>query len=386
MFWHYQKAFQYFMTDIMDYQNFKIEDFLLDESFIAWAKSNENDAFWQSFLLTNPKQKAVVEHAKNMILAARTHVDTNQKERLKAQIFNQIEVEETTEARKPKMRRLIFGALAAAASVALLVSVWFFYAKNSLSSREGTEGGQFVYQELVKKAETPLFEVYNEKDKPQLIILSDKSSVLLQKGSRLSYPKSFDSVSKRVVYLSGEAFFEVEKNPEKPFVVYANELVTKVLGTSFNVKAYSYDKDVIVTVKTGKVTVASNKGIETKEVFSSRNTEGVILTPNQQIVFNRNDAQILKSLVQTPALQALPEIQKMSFEFDDMPVSKVFDLLKKAYNVDIVYDEDLLKACKLTAKMTDEHLFEKLRLICLTIDAEYQIIDAQIVVHSKGCK
>lgn len=370
------------MTDIMDYQNFKIEDFLLDESFIAWAKSNENDAFWQSFLLANPKQKAVVEHAKNMILAARTHVDANQKERLKAHIFNQIEVEETQEARKPKMRRLYYSALAAAASVALLVSAWFVYDKNT----RNTEGGQFVYQELVKKAETPLLEVYNEKDKPQLVILSDKSSVLLQKGSRLSYPKSFDSVAKRVVYLSGEAFFEVEKNPEKPFVVYANELVTKVLGTSFNVKAYSYDKNVIVTVKTGKVTVASNKGIETKEAFSSRNTEGVILTPNQQIVFNRNDAQILKSLVQTPALQELPAIQKISFEFDDTPVSKVFELLEKAYSVDIVYDEDLLKSCKLTAKMTDEHLFEKLRLICLTIDAEYQIIDAQIVIHSRGCK
>lgn len=370
----------------MDYQNFKIEDFLLDESFIAWAKVNENDTFWQSFLLANPKQKAVVEHAKNMILAARTHVDTDQKERLKTKIFEQIELEETQEVRQPRLRRLLYSALAAAASIALLVSVWFFYTKNSLSSREGTGGGQWVYQELVRKAETPLLEVYNEKDKPQLIILSDNSSVLLQKGSRLSYPKSFDSVSKRVVYLSGEAFFEVEKNPEKPFMVYANELVTKVLGTSFNVKAYSEDKDVVVTVKTGKVTVASNKGIQTQEAFSSRNTEGVILTPNQQIVFNRNEAQILKSLVQTPALQELSAIQKLSFEFDDSSISKVFDLLEKAYSVDIVYDEDLLKSCKLTAKMTNEHLFEKLKLICLTIDAEYQIIDAQIVIHSKGCK
>ncbi|MBL7815748.1 MAG: FecR domain-containing protein [Saprospiraceae bacterium] len=366
----------------MHYQNYKIEDFLLDESFIAWAKFNENDAFWQAFLAANPKQKAVVEYAKNMIWAAHTPIDTHQKQRLKAQIFEQIELEETIEARKPKIRRLIYGALAAAASVALLASAWFFYDKNV----RHTEGGQLVYQELVRKAETPLLEVYNEKDKPQLIILSDKSSVLLQKGSRLSYPKGFDSVSKRVVYLSGEAFFEVEKNPEKPFIVYANEVITKVLGTSFNVKAYSNDKDIIVTVKTGKVTVASNKEIQEKEAFSSRNTEGVVVTPNQQIVFNRSDAQILKSLVQTPALQKLPDIQKLSFEFDDTPISKVFDLLEKAYSIDIVYDEELLKHCKLTAKMTDEHLFEKLRLICLTIDAEYQVIDAQIVIHSKGCK
>ncbi len=366
----------------MNYKNFKVEDFLLNDAFIAWAKSNENDAFWQLFFIENPKQKSVAEQAKNMILAANAHISSNQKERLKANIFNQIENEELSEARKPKRLRFIYRALAAAASVALLTTAWFFYDKNL----PNTEGGQSVYQELVKKAETPLLEVFNEKDKPQLVILADSSSVLLQKGSRLSYPKSFDGVSKRIVYLSGEAFFEVAKNPEKPFMVYANELVAKVLGTSFNVKAYSGDKDVIVTVKTGRVKVSSNSETKENEAFSSRNTEGVVLVPNQQIVFNRNDAQILRSLVKTPVLQELPTFQKLSFEFDDTPITQVFERLEKAYGVDIIYDEELIKSCRLTATMTDEHLFEKLKLICLTIEADYEIIDAQIVIRSKGCK
>ena len=85
-------------------------------------------------------------------------------------------------------------------------------------------------------------------------------------------------------------------------------------------------------------------------------------------------------------MQELPTFQKLSFEFDDTPITQVFDRLKKAYGIDIIYDEELIKSCRLTATMSDEHLFEKLKLICLTIEADYEVIDAQIVIRSKGCK
>lgn len=366
----------------MDYKNFKIEDFLLDDAFIAWVKNNENDAFWQAFLEEYPKQKSIAEQAKNMILAAQIHLSLNQKEKLKNRIFEAIEAEEIVLEKNNNQRRSLYWIASIAASLALVITAYFFYFKHTPSKGNTT----WVYQELLKKVDIPLIEVTNDSDKPKLIILSDKTSILLQKGSRLSYPQSFDNLDKRTVYLSGEAFFEVAKNPEKPFLVYANELVTKVLGTSFNVKAFSTDKDVIVTVKTGKVAVFSNTEIQKKEIILERNTEGVVLTPNQQITFNRTQAQLLKSLVKVPILQELPTIQKVSFDFDDTPISKVFDLLEKAYGVDIIYDEELLKSCKITASMTDEHLFEKLKLICLAIECEYQIIDAQIIIHSKGCK
>lgn len=368
------------------YKYFKVEDFLLDESFLAWVKTKEDDASWAAFFVDYPKQKAVAEQAQKMILGAEGFVDAERKNRLKARLFDAIEEEEAAQLvveKSTKLRR-IYWSLAAAASVALLVTFGVFYSKNA----RYTEGGGNTYQAMIEKISVPLLEVVNEKDKPQLVILPDSSSILLQKGSRLSYPKSFAGLEKREVYLLGEAFFEVTKNPKQPFMVYANELVTKVLGTSFTVKAYSGDKDVVVIVKTGKVTVFSNKDNQKqeKQLEPSRNTEGVVLTPNQQIIFNKNDGQLLKSLVMTPTLQELPTIQNLSFDFDDAPVSKVFSLLEKAYGVDIVYDEELLKSCKLTASMTNEHLFEKLRLICLTIEAEYQVIDAQIVIVSKGCK
>lgn len=366
----------------MDYKDYKVEDFLLDDNFIAWVKTNENDALWQLFLVENAQHKPIIEQAKNMILAARMHVTIAQKERLKTNIFQQIDLLENDKSKRLRILRRLNWTLLAVASVTLLIVSGMFFDKKT----DNTEGVVSIYNNLIKNTDESIFEVSNEKDKPKLVILPDKSSILLQKGSRLSYPKSFDNVSERVVYLSGEAFFEVSKNPNQPFLVYANELVTKVLGTSFNIKAFSHDKNVVVTVKTGKVSVFSKMEMNSDKTLSTENTEGVILTPNQQVTFDRKDANMSKVIVQTPALQELTDIQKLSFEFNDTPVSKVFELLEKAYGIDILYDQESLKHCKLTASLSDEHLFDKLNLIGLALEVTYDIKDSQIIIHSKGCK
>ena len=111
-----------------------------------------------------------------------------------------------------------------------------------------------------------MVEQTNNSNMPQIITLSDGSSVLLQPNSKLSYPKIFIG-NQRKVYLSGEAFFEISKNPKKPFFVYANEIVTKVVGTSFRIRAYSNQPNVEVLVRTGKVKVRSN------ELISNSNNE-----------------------------------------------------------------------------------------------------------------
>lgn len=365
----------------MNYKDYKVEDFLLDEAFIAWAKTADGDAFWQAFFQEHPTQKAIATQAKNMVVLAQHQIDQQQKERLKSRILNDLEPEQTTPQRHKSMHALRPYWSAAAAILLVIVGLAWFFTANPFE-RDARQ----VYHDLVAQADEALIEVYNAENSPKLVVLSDNSSVLLQKGSRLSYPKSFDGLAQREVYLSGEAFFEVAKNPEKPFFVYANELITKVLGTSFTVKAYASDKKVVVMVKTGKVTVYSNQKarIQTAESVT-RSTDGVVLTPNQQIYYNRSDAQLLKALIQKPALQDLGSAQFLSLEFDDAPLSKVLQLLEQAYGVDIVYDEELLASCKLTASLTDEPLFEKIKLICLSIDAEYEIIDAQIVLSSKGC-
>jgi transmembrane sensor len=260
----------------------------------------------------------------------------------------------------------------------LLASFGFLIWKNQ------SNPAVITYHDLVEKSEDKLVEIINDGDKPRLVNLQDGSSVILQKNSRISFAKVF-SKEKREVYLSGEAFFEVAKNPAQPFFVYANELIAKVLGTSFSVRAYETDKEVKVVVKTGKVSVFSQKDNKTIELRNNRELAGIVITPNQQVVFQREEVRILREIVEKPDLLNLP-IEQQNFVFKRTPIAEVFTMLEKAYGVDIVYDEEVLSKCTITASLADEPLFEKLKMICTAIEANYEEIDGQIVISAKGCE
>jgi hypothetical protein len=239
-----------------------------------------------------------------------------------------------------------------------------------------------LYDKFVTDNKSKLIEVINNGVNSQIVQLNDGSKVTLNAGSRISYEASF-SGNNRIVYLTGEAFFEVVRNPQKPFLVYANELVTKVLGTSFSVKANKFDKQVVVEVKTGKVSVSAQKGFNEK----ADKFKGLILTPNQKVVYDREVEQLTKSLVAEPILVLQEkEVQMMDFNFDDTPANDVFEVLENAYGIHIIYDADLLKNCPVTAPLSDQNLYKKLKIICKAIEAEYELIDGQIIIQSKGCK
>lgn len=272
----------------------------------------------------------------------------------------------------------------AAAAVILLIGFGWIYVKQLNSA-------SVIYKELVENATIELIERENDSEKPLLVTLSDGSSILLQKGSRLSYPAIFKD-DKREVYLDGEAFFEVAKDPKKPFFVYANELVTKVLGTSFTIKSYKGQKNIQVIVRTGKVSVYRfdeiKKSIEligkTPTAISTKTLEGVVIIPNQQINFDKTKSNFSKSLIEQPEM--LSDMPRYNFEFKDVSAAKVFETIQKAYGISIVYDDELLKSCPVTASLSDEPLYGKLELICQAIEAEYQLIDGQIIISSKGCR
>ena len=99
--------------------------------------------------------------------------------------------------------------------------------------------------ENLENKEIIQIERYNNGANPLKINLEDGSIVTLEKQSKLSYPTHFQK-NKRMVILEGEALFEIAKNPEKPFYVYDNEIVTKVLGTRFSIKDKENGKDVIL--------------------------------------------------------------------------------------------------------------------------------------------
>ena len=101
-----------------------------------------------------------------------------------------------------------------------------------------------------------IIKVVNSGTTAQKLTLEDGSTVILEPGGEVRYNEKF--LNRREVYLSGDAFFEVTKDASRPFLVYANEITTKVLGTSFSIKAKQGEKEIVVAVKTGKVSVMAN--------------------------------------------------------------------------------------------------------------------------------
>lgn len=374
------------------YLNYQPDDFVWDNGFRQWVLSptRENDTLWQRWLGEHPEKAEVIRKARTMVQALQLQeTDLSEAEikytvqrtmsRIRKSQPDEVLPDVPMQRIIPLYRQTWFQLAAMLVLVfGLGVSLWL-----ARPAALFNQTGQTVSYKDLTDSKT-LTETVNRSAKPMPVKLSDGSLIILRKGSRISYSPSFNGTT-REVYLSGEGYFEVAKNPAKPFLIYSNGLVTKVLGTSFTIRAYPADQDVTVEVMTGRVAVFAQSDPRIKEKAGSRELEGVVLMPNQKIVYVRNEIRLAKSLIDDPQLTSeLPTGQR--FVFEEEPVPSVFAALEKAYEVDIVYDEQLLANCPLTATLADQPLFDKLDIICRVIEARYELIDGQIVIYSRGCK
>ncbi|MEX2234284.1 MAG: FecR domain-containing protein [Cyclobacteriaceae bacterium] len=278
-----------------------------------------------------------------------------------------------------KRNLLPFLKRAAVVTIPLLVIAGFFLQREYISTLiKPALKDAFISDEFEKR-------VYNEDQIPRRVMLSDGSEVLLQPESEIIISISDDiKESSREVRLKGEAFFSVKRDPAKPFIVYTNEVITKVLGTSFNIRAYESDPEITVAVKTGKVSVYAKKGSRSDQ-NQGLQSEEVILTPNQQLVYHREREVVVKQLVEKPEI-ILPDSNLFRMQFENADVGEIFEVLEENYGIEIRYDKVLLNNCKLTTSMSDEGLYERIEVICKAIGASYTIDDdAVITIKSNGC-
>ena len=221
--------------------------------------------------------------------------------------------------------------------------------------------------------------VINNTNATRKLALQDGSIVTLEPGSELNYPEVF--TEKREVYLIGEAFFEVAKDAKHPFLVYTHEITTRVLGTSFRVQAYEQEKEIIVTVKTGRVSVLTQSRIDSSAKSAAQE---FILTPNQQVVYDRKEALAVRSVEQkttgVAAQQPAPVLT-----YTNTPVTTIFKTLEESYGVNIQFNEQVLTGCTLTSDMTDENLYQQLEIICNALGARYEVTETSIVIDAQGC-
>jgi transmembrane sensor len=359
----------------MKYNYTKIQDFLNNDSFVQWVLFSKDHELWENFINENPDKYFLIEEARQFIVEIKEaeHSEKPNQQNVWNNILTDIQESNNDYNIVPFWRRPIFNW---AASIMLLCGI-SFVAWNYQKKEEIT------YHSLVEEIEesNSINEVVNKDDKPLVVKLEDGSIITLEKNSRLSYPIHFDN-NKRMVILSGEAFFDIAKNPKKPFYVYANEVVTKVLGTSFRIRAFEDDKKVTVKVKTGKVSVY-NQG----KLLDDPELNALIVLPNQQAIYTRQTEDLNKRLVETPMPVVNEDVVEiLPNRFDEVAVAKIFEVLEKRYGVKLIYNESILADCFITTKLGNVSLYEQLDLICEIIGATYKEVDAQIVIESKGCK
>lgn len=222
-------------------------------------------------------------------------------------------------------------------------------------------------------------EIYNDRSVAFVVTLPDQSVITLEPMSRLRFSAAFDE-RERKVYLEGEAFFEVSGDANRPFLVYANKLTTRVLGTSFRVKAFRQEEQVVVTVRSGRVSVYTHDDEDDQKATSAE----LILTPNQKVIYDKAERNLLKMMVESPqATIPLDEVKKIRFEAT--PVKEIFEALERIYGVEIEFDEVALRDCTLTTTISDGDVFSTLDIVLKAIGASYQKKPDRIIIDGKGC-
>jgi ferric-dicitrate binding protein FerR (iron transport regulator) len=150
------------------------------------------------------------------------------------------------------------------------------------------------------------------------VILPDGSRVWLNSASSIIYPTAFTGKT-RAVKLQGEAYFEVAKNKQKPFIVTANNVDVKVLGTNFNVTAYSDDAAITTTLLEGSVRL-------------SKGSSSALLTPGLQGVALHNQNSISTQKANMEQVMAWKEGY---FVFDDLSIKEVMKIVSRWYDVEV---------------------------------------------------
>lgn len=192
------------------------------------------------------------------------------------------------------------------------------------------------------------------------LVLSDGTHVWLNSGSNIQYPSVFNS-EQRDIELSGEAFFDVSKDAEKPFVVGANGIKVKVLGTSFNVNAYSENDFVETTLVEGKV-----------QLLNSTGNKVLDLKPGQQAKYNLSQKRVFLSEVDTRFYSSWKE-GRISFYNEELEAIMV--KLEKWYNVKFTFKSKEIKKYRFTGTvLKHKPLYQVLEIIKISSSVDFEII------------
>ncbi|MDN5284011.1 MAG: hypothetical protein JWR38_285 [Mucilaginibacter sp.] len=245
--------------------------------------------------------------------------------------------------------------LAIAASIMVLLGVFWFY-KVQISTKSDQNTLAFV-------------EKHTGLGQKKKINLPDGTSVVLNAASSLRIADNFDG-EKREVYLQGEAWFDVKRNPQKPFIVHTGKIATQVLGTHFNVSAYPNDANITVSLVQGKVQVDMNNDPAKR----------IILDPGKQMTYSKSSGQAHVTDFITEDITGWKE-NKLVFNYDSWPDAA--KKLSRWYGVSVELQDSALLRCKLKGTFDNTPLAKVMEQIHMVSDISWKIEGKKVLISGK---
>ncbi|MFY0598929.1 MAG: DUF4974 domain-containing protein [Cyclobacteriaceae bacterium] len=280
-------------------------------------------------------------------LQAYSSIEKNELEEMRELIWNELQLQEDlshNDAAKRNRVNLTFFLKVAAVLVLVSMVSFFVYDYNKQSQSE--QIGEIAMVHKVAPS-----------GMKKITRLPDNSKVILNSGSTISFPEKFEADS-RVVTLSGEAYFEIEHDPTKPFLVKFGGDVVRVLGTSFNIRTYPDDDHTYVSVATGKVSFTSSTG------------DHAVLKPEQMVTFNKEEKKMTIGLVDRT--QSFGWKNKIIY-FKNRPFQEIVKELERWYGVSIQVDRDYSDIGTFSGEFNDSTLEEVLTGLSFVYRFDFEI-------------
>ena len=212
------------------------------------------------------------------------------------------------------------------------------------------------------KAETDLLQQYIPIAEMRSLTLPDGTKVQLNSKSTLLYPQEFTGDS-RSVFLLGEANFKVKPDKKRPFIVKSNDLQITALGTEFNVSAYPESQEIATTLISGSIRVDYNNL-----------TTSVILHPNEQFAYNRNNK---KYDLSNPDMDDVTAWQRGELVLQKMTLTDIINVLERKYPYAFVYSIKNLKNDRFSFRFKDNAPLEEVMEIIVNVvgQMDYRIVE-----------
>jgi len=368
-------------------RKYSVEELMTDDSFIGFSLgSNRTDIErWEQYINDNPKERETVMEAKKMVVSLNKMLRENRQELDPFQSKEEVstsgfdttlyKLPEPGNSGKGRLRYILY----AAASVVVLAGLTLIWRSMDTNKQALPQSAGFVYSEM-----------QTAPAEKKVVWLPDSTKVILNAQSKLIVAKDFGQKN-RVVNLSGEAFFEVSHNKQKPFIVKMPAYEVRVLGTSFNVKAYPEDATSETSLVKGSIEI----------VLKNDKNRKFLLKPNEKAVLSNSENEVqntelhntrsekavkisIKNVTTAPGSEEITETAwtKNRLEIIDNTFEEIKPILERWYSVSIHFNDEEVKTYKYTATFEGESLEQVLNALKLSFKFQYSINNKDVYIGS----